>query len=171
MAARSRFPSIIIQTCHNHFKENIRRELHVRSARTYKSFMRRIEAVLGHKRNDRDMNAKLFALYRDYNHDPVCVTVLTNIQRYMPELLAYRGVSQAPLTTNLIESFNSQLESRLFSLKYFNSIVHAKLWINGFILKRRYTKFTSCSKKFKWLNGKSGVEMTKKERLSLPIYF
>lgn len=171
MAARSRFPSVTIQTCHNHFKENIRRSLHVRSDQTYKPFMRRIEAVLGHKRNDRDMNAKLFALYRDYHHDPICISVLTNIQRYMPELLAYRGVSQAPITTNLMESFNSQLEARLFSLKYFNSIIHAKLWINGFILKRRYTKFTSCSNKFKWLNGKSGVQMTKKERVSLPLYF
>ncbi|HRN70685.1 MAG TPA: transposase [Candidatus Woesebacteria bacterium] len=171
MAARSRFPSVTIQTCHNHFKENIRRALHVRSDCTYKPFMKRVEAVLGHKRNDRDMNAKLFALYRDFNHDPVCVSVLTNIHRYMPELLAYRGVSQAPLTTNLMESFNSQLESRLFSLNYFNSILHAKLWLNGFILKRRFTKFTSCSNKFKFLNGKSGVQMTKKERVPLPLYF
>lgn len=171
MAARSAFPSVRVQTCFNHFKENIRKQLHIRSDSTYKPFMRRIEEVLKGKLTDGALNKKLFALYRDYRNNQVCISVLTNIERYKPELLGYRGIADAPLTTNLIESFNSHLESRLFSLKYFNSLYHAQLWLNGYILKRRETKFTSCSGKFRFLNGKTSVEMTKKQGLDVPIYF
>ena len=171
LAALNKFPELTIQTCHNHFKESIRRSLRVRSDDTYKPFMKRIEQALGVKRNAEDLSSKLFALYRDYKYDPVCLSTITNIQRYMPELTAYRGISQAPLTTNIMESFNSHLEARLFSLKYFNSPEHARLWLNGYILKRRFTKFTSCSNKFKWLNGKSGVQMTKKPDVVVPTFF
>lgn len=171
MAARAKFPQVRIQTCHNHFKENIRRDLHVRSVATYKPFMKRIEDVLGHKLTDEDINRRLFALYRDYHHDPICVSVLTNIEKYKSELLAYRGTHAAPLTSNLMESYNSHLESRLFSLKCFNSFSHAKLWMNGYILKRRFTKFTDCEGKFKHLNGKKSIEETKKPEVILPIFF
>lgn len=34
MAARSRFPAVRIQTCYNHYKETIRRDLHIRSEKT-----------------------------------------------------------------------------------------------------------------------------------------
>jgi len=63
LAARNSFPTVTIQTCFNHFKENIRRDLHVRSDVTYKPFMKRIEKVLTQKLNDQDMNKQLFALY------------------------------------------------------------------------------------------------------------
>ena len=171
LAARNSFPSVRIQTCFNHFKENIRRSLKVRSDPTYKPFMKRVEEVLTEKLNDGALNKKLFALYADYQHDPICLSVLTNIERYKPELLAYRGIPAAPVTSNLIESFNSHLESRLFSLRHFNSLHHAKLWLNGYILKRRFTKFTSCKGKFTSLNGKTGVQLTKKEELDLPTFF
>lgn len=171
LAAKQVFPAVKIQTCYNHFKETIRRTLRVRSDTTYKPFMRRVEDILTVKLNDGAMNNKLFALYRDYKSDPVCVSVLTNIEKYKQELLAYRGIPQAPITTNIIESFNSHLESRLFSLKYFNSVAHAQLWINGYVLKRRMMPFTSCSGKFRFLNGKRGVDMTAKQGVDLPTFF
>lgn len=58
--------------------------------------MKHIEEVLKGKRTDDDRNRKLFAIYREYGTDPICLSVLTNIQRYLPELLAYRGIKQAP---------------------------------------------------------------------------
>lgn len=171
MAARNTFPSVRIQTCFNHFKENIRRDLHIRSDSTYKPFMKRIEEVLTEKLSDESMNKKLFALYRDYKNDPVCVQVLAGIERYRPELTGYRGISDSPVTTNMIEGLNSHLEARLFSLRSFQSVLHAKLWFNGYILKRRFTKFTDCRGKFRSLNGKTGVELTKKPDVDLPSYF
>lgn len=171
LAARNAFPSIKIQTCYNHFKESIRRNLKVRSDVTYKPFMKRIEDILSEKLNDGALNKKLLSLYTDYQYDPRCLSVLTNIERYKPELLAYRGITDAPLTSNMIESFNSHLEARLFSLQHFNSVKHAKLWLNGYILKRRFTKFTSCKGKFRSLNGKRGVDLTKKHEVELPTFF
>lgn len=171
MAARSCFPAVKIQTCFNHFKENIRRDLKVRSDNTYKSFMGKIEAVFDAKYNDGALNKKLFALYQEYHSEPVCLSVLTMIEKYKGELLGYRHIPQSPVTTNLVEGMNAHLESRLFALRSFQSVGYAKLWLNGYILKRRFTKFTDCRGKFSYLNGKCGVEMTKKERIDIPTLF
>lgn len=171
MAAYAKFPGVKIQTCHNHFKENIRRDLKVRSEDKYKDLMRRIEAVLGHKLNNIDMNRRLFALYRDYRQDPVAVSVLTNIQKYNKELTAYRGIHQAPITTNIIEGMNGHIEQRLKSICSFQSVEYARLWFNGLILKRRLTKFTDAKGKFRFMNGKTGVSQTKKDRIDIPPYF
>lgn len=175
MAARSAFPQVKVQTCYNHFKENIRRDLHVRSDKTnqYKPFMRRIESVLdsSNKLSDETFNHWMWALYRDYRNDPICLNILTNIEKYKPELLAYRNISQAPLTTNLIEGMNGHLEARLQKLRSFQTVEHARLWLNGYILKRRFTKFTDCRLKFRHLRGRRGVEQTKKERVNLPLLF
>lgn len=171
LAAREKLPGVTIQTCYNHFKENIRRELHVRSDNKYQQFMQSIEAVFSGKRSDSDWNKKLWAMYRMYRSDPLCVSVLTNIQKYMPELLAYRGIPGAPVTSNVIEGLNSHIEGRLHSLRSFQTPAYAKLWFNGYILKRRYTKWTDCRGKFKYLNGKTGVEMTRKDGIVLPSFF
>ena len=133
--------------------------------------MRRIEDVLKEKLNDESMNKKLFALFRDFRHDPVCVQALANIERYRPELTGYRGIPDAPITTNMIEGLNSHLESRLFSLRSFQSVPHAKLWFNGYVLKRRFTKFTDCRGKFRSLNGKRGLDLSKKVDVDLPSFF
>ncbi|PIR13192.1 hypothetical protein COV49_03065 [Candidatus Falkowbacteria bacterium CG11_big_fil_rev_8_21_14_0_20_39_10] len=171
MAARDKFPEVHIQTCTNHFKEVIRRNLKVRSDDTYKSFMKCINDAFKEKRTDADMFKRMRILWKVYEGDPVCESVLVNIQRYYHELTGYRGFKGAPTTTNIIEGFNSHLQSRLQSLRSFESVQHAQLWINGYILKRRFTKYTDCKGKFKHLNGKRGVDMTKKQRVVLPSYF
>jgi hypothetical protein len=63
-----------------------------------------------------------------------------------------------PSTTNLIEGYNSQLELRLSSIRGFESEETAKNYINAWIIKRRFSKFTDCKKNFKHLNGKSPIE-------------
>lgn len=171
LAARKHFPAVRIQTCFNHFKENIRRDLKVRSDDTYKLFMHRIEDILTEKLNDEAMNKKLFALYHDWQHDLVAVSVLTNIQRYRSELMGYRGIPGAPVTTNIIEGLNSHLEARLQALRSFQSVAYAKLWLNGYVLKRRLTAYTDCRGKFRFMNGKTGVSLTKKPGVDLPPLF
>lgn len=171
MAARSLFPQVRIQTCFNHFKESIRRNLKVRSDNTYKPFMERIERIFESKINDQTLNTYLFALFRDYRDDPVCLSVITNIKRYMVELTAYRGVKNTPVTTNIIEGLNSHLEARLVGLRSFQTVSYAKLWMNGYILKRRFTKWTDCKGKFKKLNGKTGVKLTSKHGVVIPTLF
>lgn len=171
LAARRNLPQVKIQTCFNHFKENIRRDTRVRSDNTYKEFVTRIEAVLTEKLNNETINNRLFALYQDYNSDPLAVSILTNIEKHRGELTAYRGLPGAPVTSNIIEGLNSHLEARLFALRSFQSPTYAKLWMNGYVLKRRYTKRSDCRGKFRHLNGKTGVGMTIKPGMDLPILF
>jgi len=175
LAARERFPQVKIQTCYNHFKENIRRDLKVRSDKTnqYRDFMRRIEQCLDSKQklNNETFNKRMFSLYRDFNSDSLCVSILTNIQKYQTELFAYRGIPQAPVTTNLIEGMNKHIDVRLNALDMFQSVHHARLWLNGYILKRRLTAFTDTRDKFRYLRSKTGVDQTKKDRVDIPSYF
>lgn len=171
MAARRHFPAVHIQTCFNHFKETIRRELRVRSETTYTSFMYRIEEALTGKLNDLDLNKRLGDLYDEWQQDPVAVSVLANIERYRRELTGYRGFPGAPVTTNIMEGMNAHLEARLQAIRSFQSVSYAKLWMNGYVLKRRYTRYTDCRGKFRALNGKSGVQLTKKSDVDLPLLF
>lgn len=171
MAARAKLPAVKIQTCYNHFKENIRRELRVRSDDTYQKFMKHIEEIFAEKRNEQDWNKRLFTLYKEYESDTVCINVLMNIQKYKEELFAYRGIPHAPTTSNIIEGMNSHIEARLHSIRSFQTPEYAKLWFNGYILKRRYTKYTDCKGYFRYMNGKTGVQMTQKHRLVLPTLF
>ena len=59
MATRDKFPGVHIQTCTNHFKENIRRSLKVSSVDTYKPFIKRIDEVFVRKRAGADMFKRL----------------------------------------------------------------------------------------------------------------
>ena len=61
-----------------------------------------------------------------------------------------------------MECFNSHLESRLKSI-HFEDFEHAKLWLNGYVLKRRHTRYTSCKGKFRKFNGIKPIELSKKK--------
>lgn len=78
-------------------------------------------------------------------------------QEYLLNYLKYPHLN-IPSTTNLLEGFNSQLELRLSSIRGFETEATAKNYINAWIIKRRFTKFTDCRGKFKKLNGKSPIE-------------
>ena len=171
VAARKCFPQVKIQTCVNHYKEHIRRELNVKADTTYTVFSKKIDSIVSQKLSEEVFNAWMGILFRDYHTDPVCLSVLTTISRYKNELTSYRGIHQAPLTTNLMECLNSHLQARLASIECFDSFSHAKLWLNGYILKRRFTKLVDCSSKFRYLNGKRPIDQTKKLESVLPTLF
>jgi transposase-like protein len=171
MAARKQFPKVRAQTCFNHYKESIRRNLKVRSDNTYKHFMKEVEKVFKDKISDQAMDRLLYGIYNNFKDDPIAVSVLTNIHKYRSELTAYRGTPKSPVTNNIMEGLNSHLEQRLKSICSFQDTNYAKLWFNGYILKRRFTKFTDCRGKFRHLNGKTGIEMTKKPGIEIPILF
>lgn len=61
---------------------------------------------------------------------------------------------------------NGHLEARSQALRSFQTVEHARPWFNGYILKRRFTKFTDCRGRFRYLRGKTGVKMIKKEMIS-----
>jgi len=78
-------------------------------------------------------------------------------KEYLLNYLQYPHLN-IPRTNNLIEGYNSQLELRLNSIKGFETIETAENYLNVWIVKRRFSKFTDCKKDFKCLNGKTPLE-------------
>jgi hypothetical protein len=96
---------------------------------------------------------------------------MLDIERRKDLLLGYHKRRKIPVTTNLIEGLNSHLDARVTGLKGFESFQHAKLWLNAYFLRRRTKKFTDCRGKFRRLNGKTSLEITKKSEVEIPNFF
>jgi len=159
-ACKQVYPQAVVQICHNHYKENIRRTLQVRTDETYRSFMRSIESILGVKRSILDIHKRARGIFKAYQNDQLCSSVLIDIQRRQEHLFGYQSLKGLPITTNLIECYNSHLQGRLKTIKGFESFTHAKNWLNGYFIQRRTKKLTDCSGKFRNLNGKTSLELT-----------
>jgi len=159
------YPKVIWQLCLVHFMENIRKSLSVRTDDTYKPFMREIEILFKIKRTEDDFNRVAKNIFNRYKIDNLCVTFLLDIDRRKRNFMAHLWVKHTPRTNNLIESFNSHLQGRLKTIKGFESFSHAELWLNAYFLRRRTKKFTDCEGKFKYLNGKSSIEITSGNKL------
>lgn len=171
MAALRIYPKVVIQTCTNHFKENVRRNLKVRSDEKYRPFMDKIEFIFSKKRSIQEYEKLAGTLYQSWKYDELACGVLAEMSKREGEFLAYLKVPRSPQTTNLIESYNSHLNSRLTSLKSFETFESARIWLNGYILKRRLTKLKGCAGQFKKLNGYPSLFQTLQDNLSLPNFF
>lgn len=170
-ACQKVYPRASWQLCTNHFKENIRNSLSVRTIPTYRPFMRLIENLFKYKISEDNFNKLAKDILRVYLDDELCVKVLLDIERRKPNLLAYLKTKNTPTTNNLIECFNSHLQGRLKTIKGFEDFKHADLWLNGYFIRRRLTPFTDCMGKFKHLNGKCSIEETLKGGIDLPRIF
>jgi len=160
-AAEYIFPNVLIQICHNHFIENIRRELHVRTDPTYQKFVAELnEDLFKRKIMIETFRKRSYKLFQKYAKDERAVKILLKINEYTKELTAANYLRKAPRTTNIIESYNSHLQGRLKTIKGFQSFKSADLWINAYILRRRLKSFTDCCSKFRYLNGKTSFSKT-----------
>ena len=99
------------------------------------------------------------------------MSILLEMQQRIDVLCAHWYNRDIPQTNNLIEALNSHLEGRLKTIKGFESFEHADSWLNAYFLRRRTKLFTDCINKFKYLNGKSALEVTLKEGKSMPKIF
>lgn len=171
MATRYVYPNVIIQTCLNHYKENIRRDLCVRSRSTYTHFFLEVEELFNQRLDFVNFTREVSVLYSKYKEDKNCLRWIEDLMVRRSELVAYHQFEGVPNTTNLIESYNSHLEARLRVLRGFESYHSAKLFINGYILRRRLKNFTDCKTKFRHLNGICSLEKTLKKGFKLPQFF
>lgn len=165
------YPNAAIQLCQNHYKENIRRSLDLTVNPHYQLFMNQIEELFSFKRSPDDFNRKAKNIFSLYQSDQLCLSILLDLHKSQELLLGWRNSEHVPITTNLIESFNSHLQGRLKTIKGFESFKHADLWLNAYFLKRRLRKFTGCHGKFRSLNGHNSLEKSKKHDVDLPTFF
>lgn len=160
-AAEYIFPNVLIQICNNHFLENIRKELHVRTDPAYQPFVAELkEELFKRKIMIETFRKRSYKLFEKYVKDERAVKILLKINEYTKELTAANYLRKAPRTTNIIESFNSHLQGRLKTIKGFQSFKSADLWINAYIIRRRFKPFTDCCSKFRYLNGKNSFSKT-----------
>lgn len=165
------FPGAVIQLCQNHYKQNVRDCFDLKNDVIHPEFVRGIEDLLSCKRNIDDHNKRSRDLFDRWKGDPLCLAILADLAKSSDLLLGWRNFKGLPTTTNLIECFNSHLQGRLKSVKGFESMSHADTWLNGYFLRRRTKKLTDCEGKFRSLNGKTPLQMSKNPHLDLPIFF
>lgn len=177
-AAEYVFPDVVVQICHVHFLENIRRQLRVRSDETYREFIADLETHLfripmlskaGLERRIRWRSPR-------HQHDSVKIAIMNYIFTNADILTAYvfartKLKAPCPKTTNIIESMNKQLEGRLKTIQGFQSFYTAERWLSAWILRKRFTPFTDCRKPFKKLNGTYALEHTRRGKIKMPKFF
>jgi len=160
-AVKSVYRNVKIQLCLNHYKENIRRLLAVRTTDIHRQFMQDIELLFNSKTKTQfSYIAKRMVLR--YGGNERYRTILLDIN-YKTEYLTTHYDYKCPKTTNLIEAFNSHLEARVRSLRGFESFLSAEIWLNAYVMNRRLTKFTDCTKRYKYLNGIAPIQITAKD--------
>lgn len=170
-AARYVYPKTAIQLCHVHFLRNMKNLLDLDNNQKHQLFIQLLSKLLVEKRSKDDFEKKASNLMIEFSSDEVCSDILIELAKKQTLLQGYLQHRGTPTTTNLIESLNSHLESRVRPLKGFESFQHADLWLNGYFLRRRTRKFTDCSNKFRRLNGRTSLEITQKPGIDLPTYF
>lgn len=170
-AAQHVFPQVVVQLCHVHFLRNMRTLLDPEHIPAHQHFFTGLCETLVTKRAKEDFELRAARLMRQFSSDPVCSDILIELARKQPVLQGYLHHRGTPTTTNLIESLNSHLEARVKPLKGFESFRHADAWLNAYFLKRRTTKFTDCTGKFRHLNGKTSLSQTQKPGVDTPIFF
>lgn len=177
-AAQYVFSNVVVQICHVHFLENIRKTLKVRTYENYVPFFKDIETHIFHVPmlgKDR-LEARIRWRSPRHQDDNTKIAIMQHIFRHAEELTAYVNAQNwykvpCPKTTNIIESLNSQLEGRLKTIQGFESFSTAERWLSAWILRKRFTPFTDCRKPFKKLNGKHSIENTRRGKTTIPNFF
>ena len=177
-AAKYVFPNIIVQICHVHFLENIRKTLRVRTDETYRIFFADIEKYIFRVPMLGKENLERHIRWRSPRHqdDSVKIAVMNHIFSHSEDLTAYVNArnwykAPCPKTTNIIESLNKQLEGRLKTIQGFQNFQSAERWLSAWILRKRFTQFTDCRKPFKKLNGTYSLEHTRRGKVKIPKLF
>lgn len=170
-AAKDIFPNVIIQTCLRHFLENIRKDLGTKTSDKYLNFVEDIEKVYSERLAIWELIEYVIRIYPEYKEDPKTEYWLNQTMIRREELTNYHNFVDVPDTTNMIEGFNGHLKDRLKGIRGFKSFHSAKYFLNAYVLNRRLTKFNSCSKKFKHLNGKIPLAQTIKFTEEIPRIF
>jgi transposase-like protein len=158
------YPKAKIQLCHNHYFENLRQYLSIRTADKYQPFFYALKEAFSSKHYPLKRETKLSSANYLYGRkDETVFGIMADIINRSHELFTYKQFKNCPSTNNLIESYNSHLNGRLKTIKGFNSFKSAERWLNAWMVRRRTKIFTDCDEPFKHLNGKCSLEKTLKK--------
>lgn len=162
------YPHARIQLCHNHFFENLRNYLSIRTAETYRSFFYDLQGAFSTKLRLYERKAKLAHITYNSRRSDLLLAIMSNIEKRHQELFNFQNIKDCPSTNNIIEAYNSHLNGRLKTIKGFDSFRSASLWTNAWLIRRRTKCFTDCDDPFKRLNGKCSFSQTLKKGKEWP---
>lgn len=170
LALKKVFPHIPLQLCQNHYLENIRQALHLRTDPTHSHFFNSLKKhVFDDYENDEKLNSALHhVLTERCENIPLRQAIVIEISKRRTELFAFKNIPNCPNNTNLIELYNSHFNARLKVFKGLKNENHANLILNGMIIRRRTKEFTDCGPKFKHLNGRCSLQMSLKKQAAWP---
>ena len=159
------FPYARLQLCHNHYLENIRRDLKVRTEARYQHFFNALRLyVFLEGTNEQKITQGLMHIFHNRTRGSQKLqNIVYSIKHRETELFNYIHIKDCPNNTNLIELYNSHLNGRLKTIKGFQDIQSARRWLNGYLIRRRTKPLTDCKTKFKKLNGFASLQMTIKD--------
>jgi len=166
------FPYAKLQLCHNHYLENIRRDLKLRSDKTkkYERFFNSLKLHVFTEGTDEQKITQglMHVFYKRTEGKRRLQNIVTTIKHRQTDLFNYLKVPGCPNTTNIIESYNSHLQGRLETIKGFQSFESARKWLNAYVIRRRTKKLTDCKGKFRPLNKHCSLEFTIKKQAQWP---
>lgn len=169
-ALRKVFPYARLQLCHNHYLENIRKLLKVRTDTRYQHFFNSLRLHVFLEGTSEQATAQgLLHVQREHARgNQLLEAILLEIHHRQTDLFNYLYVPGCPNNTNLIELYNSHLNGRLKTIKGFQSLRSVKRWLNAYLIRRRTKPLTDCESKFKHLNKHASLELSIKKQLSWP---
>ena len=164
------FPYARLQLCHNHYLENIRKLLKVRTEPRYQHFFNSLKMhVFTEAKTDEEITKWLRHVQEQHAGSNLLLNnVLADIANRRNNLFAYKHFEDCPNNTNLIELYNSHLNGRLKTIKGFQSLTSAQRWLNTWMIRRRTKTLTDCGQKFKHLNRHCSLEFTIKKQAQWP---
>jgi transposase-like protein len=164
------FPRALLQLCQNHYLENIRVHLRIRSEERYRHFFHSLKLhVFTEARDEESISLGLaHVLEKHALRSPKLQDILWDIKERSEVLFQYQRVPYCPNNTNLIELYNSHLNGRLKTIKGFQSFQSAERWLNAYLIRRRTKLLTDCEGKFKHLNKHCSLELTIKKQALWP---
>jgi len=162
------FPYARLQLCRNHYLENIRVDLNIRSSDKYHHFFNSLVKHVFEVPEDKITTGLMHVFYERCGKNRTLQNIVTTIQARQEDLFNYLRFKDCPKTNNIIESYNSHFQDRLKSIKSFQSFKSARQWLNAYVIRRRTKAFTDCKKKFKHLNKHAALELTIKKQALWP---
>jgi transposase-like protein len=164
------FPRALLQLCQNHYLENIRRLLKVRTEIKYQYFFNSLRLhVFQEVEHEQQVIFGLKHLMQNHvGRNTLLQNIVSEIYQRKEDLFNYLQIWDCPNNTNLIELYNSHLNGRLKTIKGFQSFESAKVWLNAYLIRRRTKPLTDCERKFKRLNKHASLELTIKKQAQWP---
>jgi transposase-like protein len=162
------FPYAKLQLCQNHYVENIRADLNIRTNDRYQHFFNSLVKHVFEAEEDKITEGLMHVFYKRTEGKRMLENIVTTIKARQEDLFNYLKFKDCPNTTNIIESYNSHFQARLKSIRSFQSFDSARKWLNAYIIRRRTKKFTDCKGKFKPLNKHCALEFTIKKQAQWP---